>query len=152
MRKTLLIGLLLSNFFSILPALPAWAGQWSPEGPTWKYIKDDGNIATSEWIADGGQWYHFDNLGIMETGWIKDNDKFYFLGGDGVMYVNRLTPTGYYLGADGTWDPDYVASTSDESSNASPNHSTSSGSSDEGSSSSGGIGQLEPGFSDGPKQ
>lgn len=73
---------------SVSMGITAFAGQWQAEGPTWKYIKDDGNPAKSEWIIDDGEWYHFDDNSIMQTGWILDNEKWYFLGSDGAMFSN----------------------------------------------------------------
>lgn len=152
-RSKLAVIILSSVIFTITVPIPVYAGQWQISGPTWTYIKDDGTKATSEWIIDNGEWYHFDDKSIMETGWIMDDEKYYFLGAGGAMYSNRYTPTGYYLGADGAWIPNYSEPTNDsDSSNANPNHSSNSGSteSNTGGSTSSGIESLEPGLTDGP--
>ena len=97
-----------SGIFSLLSAIPAFAGTWQQDGPVWTYTKDDGTKATSEWIQDKEKWYHFGCDSIMQTGWIKCDDKFYYLDSFGAMYENRWVLTGYYVGADGAWIPGYV--------------------------------------------
>lgn len=99
---------LFSGVFSLLSAIPAFAGTWQKNGPVWTYTKDDGTKATSEWIQYKEKWYHFGNDSIMQTGWIKCDDKFYYLDSFGAMYENRWVLTGYYVGADGAWIPGYI--------------------------------------------
>ena len=99
---------LFSGVFSLLSAIPVFAGTWQQDGPVWTYTKDDGTKATSEWIQDKEKWYHFGSDSIMQTGWIKCDDKFYYLDSFGAMYENRWVLTGYYVGADGAWIPGYV--------------------------------------------
>ena len=60
---------LFSGVFSLLSAIPAFAGTWQQNGPVWTYTKDDGTKATSEWIQYKEKWYHFGNDSIMQTGW-----------------------------------------------------------------------------------
>lgn len=131
---------------SVSMGITAFAGQWQAEGPTWKYIKDDGNPATSEWITDDDEWYHFDEKGVMQTGWILDNEKWYFLGSDGTMFSNIYTPKGYYVGSDGAWIPNYNPYTDDDDDGGGSNQSsTNSGTSNAGDSS------IESGATDGPR-
>ena len=99
---------LFSGVFSLLSAIPAFAGTWQQNGPVWTYTKDDGTKATSEWIQYKEKWYHFGNDSIMQTGWIKCDDKFYYLDSFGAMYENCWVLTGYYVGADGAWIPGYI--------------------------------------------
>lgn len=99
---------LFSGVFSLLSAIPAFAGTWQQNGPVWTYTKDDGTKATSEWIQYKEKWYHFGNDSIMQTGWIECDDKFYYLDSFGAMYENRWVLTGYYVGADGAWIPGYI--------------------------------------------
>ena len=99
---------LFSGVFSLLSAIPTFAGTWQQNGPVWTYTKDDGTKATSEWIQYKEKWYHFGNDSIMQTGWIKCDDKFYYLDSFGAMYENRWVLTGYYVGADGAWIPGYI--------------------------------------------
>ena len=131
---------------SVSMSLTAFAGQWQAGGPTWKYIKDDGNPATSEWITDDGEWYHFDDNSVMQTGWVLDNEKWYFLGSDGAMFSNIYTPKGYYVGSDGAWIPNYNPHTDDDDDGSgSDQPSTNSDTSNAGDSS------IESGATDGPR-
>jgi len=42
--------------------------------------------------------------GDMNTGWVLDNDgKWYYLGENGAMMTNGVTPDGYRVDADGKW-------------------------------------------------
>ena len=130
---------------SVSMGITAFAGQWQAEGPTWTYIKDDGNPAKSEWIIDDGEWYHFDDNSIMQTGWILDNEKWYFLGSDGAMFSNIYTPKGYYVGSDGAWIPNYNPHTDDDDGGSSDQSSANSGTSNAGDSS------IDSGATDGPR-
>ena len=80
MRKRLLFATLLMVF---LLSMTAFAGTWVREGTNWKFKKDNGNWAVSEWI--------------------KDNGKDYYLGADGIMLHDTTTPDGYKVGSDGAW-------------------------------------------------
>lgn len=82
MRK---VKLLFTTFaMSIVLGGTSLAGTWtSPSTGQWKYQNDDGSYA---------------------TGWIKDNNKSYYLDDNGIMLSNATTPDGYYVGADGAWD------------------------------------------------
>ena len=51
----------------------------------WTYLKDaQGNKATG-WLKDNDTWYYLDKDGIMQTGWVKDNGTWYYLDGSGAM-------------------------------------------------------------------
>lgn len=79
----------------------AYAGIWQPEGNTWKYQKDNGVYAVSEWVQDSGKWYFFNDQGIMLfSQWV---DGLYYVGADGAMLVNTTTPDGYQVDANGKW-------------------------------------------------
>lgn len=148
MKQKILIAIASVSIMIISTNMTSLAGTWQESGPTWKYQKDDGTTAMSEWITDDGVWYHFDDKGILETGWIMDNEKYYFLGAGGAMYVNRMTPTGEYLGSDGAWIKDYTPQSSDD--NSSSNYSDSPSTGVDNSQNSGGIHDLENGQTTGP--
>ena len=135
---------------SVYMGITAFAGQWQAEGPTWKYIKDDGNPATSEWIIDDGEWYHFDDTGVMQTGWVLDNEKWYFLGSNGAMFSNIYTPKGYYVGPDGAWIPNYNPHTNDDDGDSSSQSNTNGSTSNSSTSDTGNSG-IDPGLTDGPR-
>lgn len=64
------------------------------------YIQEDGTVATG-WQELDGVSYYFANNGIMVTNqWIDGR----YVGTDGNMYVNAITPDGTYVGKDGRKD------------------------------------------------
>lgn len=80
-----------------------------------------GNVARSTYYFDAAGnmykgWIHtidskiyfFDNSmtvreGTMATGWKQILGDWYYFGIDGEMYINTMTPDGYFVGADGKW-------------------------------------------------
>ena len=50
----------------------------------------------------GYTWYYMDQAGVMQRGWFKDNDKWYFLLPNGAMATNTVID-GRQIGADGIW-------------------------------------------------
>lgn len=142
--------------------LQTFAASWVQNADlTWSYINDDGSRLKSTWTQDpDGHWYHVDQNGIMQTGWIVDetgntfflnpnvgdpqgsmasgwklidniwyffnvnhNGTFgkmltgwqwvdgycYYLGQDGKMLANTITPDGYQVNSDGQWVENGVA-------------------------------------------
>lgn len=64
------------------------------------YIQEDGTIATGWQELDGVSYYFAEN-GIMQTNqWIDGR----YVGTEGNMYVNTITPDGIYVGKDGRED------------------------------------------------
>lgn len=64
------------------------------------YIQEDGTIATG-WQKIDGVTYYFAENGIMLTNqWIDGR----YVGTEGNMYVNTMTPDGVYVGKDGRED------------------------------------------------
>ena len=94
-------------------------GTWEQQdNGTWKYrLKSDAmDYAVSCWQKDNGRWYHFDENGIMQTGFIIDNGRNYYLRPDGAMAENEvcIVDGSYYsFDADGnyhvTWYQDGAA-------------------------------------------
>ena len=103
MRMTKKIGaMVLAAALSLSMALPAFAGQWILEGDgRWWYKEDNGTYPKNAWKEIGGEWYHFDEEGYMETGWIYDplvekfgdqvetTSRYYYLDGSGKMLKNQ---------------------------------------------------------------
>ena len=81
-------------------------------GETWYYFNKDGYMATG-WLFENNIWYYLDpqtgtNNGRMMTGWHMISDKWYYfstdkLAGEGSMYADRMTPDGFYVNKDGVW-------------------------------------------------
>lgn len=112
-------------------------GFWKRNEKGWWFEAKDGSYPKSSWklISWNGkqQWYHFDENGYMQTGWIKDNGIWYYLHNQadgsqghmytgwhlidgkwyyfsegmkqpqGAMFANTITPDGYEVGPDGAW-------------------------------------------------
>ena len=81
-------------------------------GEAWYYFNKDGYMATG-WLFENNNWYYLDpqtgtNNGRMMTGWHMISDKWYYfstdkLAGEGSMYADRMTPDGFYVNKDGVW-------------------------------------------------
>lgn len=71
-------GVLLKNTTATL-------GNWINEKGKWWYKHMDGTCTKAAWEFIDGKWYYFDNLGAMQTGWIKDGGKDYCLYSNGEM-------------------------------------------------------------------
>ncbi|MBO4338913.1 MAG: hypothetical protein J5877_03210 [Clostridia bacterium] len=81
-------------------------------GSTWYTITADGETNASEvvinrindgWLTEDGKTYYYEN-GIRAKGLKTIEDKIYYFGSDGAMYVKRLISVSgkkYYMGADG---------------------------------------------------
>ena len=99
---------------------------WVQDANGWRYIKDNGTQAAGEWVYADEDWFWIDDNGYMAKGWRQVDGKWYFLrsngsmavnywekdavsgkcyylGADGVMLTDTMTPDGYYVGADGAW-------------------------------------------------
>lgn len=73
---------------------------WQQDGEKWYYYNSDGSMAAG-WKLINGSWYYLNIGGDMAADkWVGN----YYLGADGAMLVNTVTPDGYYVGATGLWD------------------------------------------------
>ncbi|MBQ8934771.1 MAG: InlB B-repeat-containing protein [Lachnospiraceae bacterium] len=78
------------------------------------YAFDENGIMRTGWFVSGGETYYLDqqlnhSLGAMVTGWRQILGKWYYFepapgAAQGRMYHGELTPDGYRVNADGTWD------------------------------------------------
>lgn len=76
------------------------AGAWIGCGESYRYWDDNGELVRSQWKQIEGKWYFFGSNGYVEENtWIGN----YYVGSDGAMLVNTVTPDGYKVGADGAW-------------------------------------------------
>ncbi len=79
----------------------------------WYYFNENGLMQTG-WIDNNGSRYYLNPVsdgwkGEMFTGWHLIDGKWYYFEtmpghNQGHMYVDTVTPDGYYCGADGAWD------------------------------------------------
>ena len=85
MRK--IFKILTITTMAITLALPftAYAGTWQQDSMGRKVQADDGSYLTNAWYQS------------------PESGLFYYLGADGYMMINAITPDGYQVGADGAW-------------------------------------------------
>ena len=74
------------------------SAEWKSDYHGWWYAI--GNSWAIGWQKIDNNWYHFDNSGAMQTGWIKDDDKDYLLYSNGVM-VHDTVLYGYRFESNG---------------------------------------------------
>ncbi|OUC52588.1 hypothetical protein B7939_01300 [Eggerthia catenaformis] len=79
------------------PAKPSW----KKNSKGWWYEYSDGSYPKNEWKIINDKWYHFDKYGYMdESKWIGN----YYVGSDGAMLSDCVTPDGYTVDSTGKWD------------------------------------------------
>lgn len=86
------------------------AHEWVLVNGNWWAFGEDSYVVIG-WIRDNayGGWFYIDPQSGMKRGWIFVNGKWYYLnakadGKGGIMLANCLTPDGYYVKEDGSWD------------------------------------------------
>lgn len=99
-QKIIAMGMITTTMLIPISANAEWKkdniGWWYTEGNS--YAKDG-------WKLINNNWYYFDSNGYMNTGWIQDtNGKWYYLSPQGNMLSNIVTPDGYTLNIDGSWN------------------------------------------------
>lgn len=99
-KKYLVLGLSLAAMLSL--SNTAYAGDWKQNQVGWWWQESNGSYPTNQWKLINGKWYYFDQVGYMvHDKWIGD----YYLGSDGGMLTNTITPDGYQVDASGKWVP-----------------------------------------------
>ena len=98
---------------------------WNQDASGWFYIKEDGSRASNQWLKiagedywfdpnaymavgwrkfNNGAWYYFHSSGAMAKNcWFKTNEQYFYLGSDGVMLTDTVTPDGYRVDENGIW-------------------------------------------------
>ncbi len=99
---TIAAALVLSTLFSTA----AFAAGWAKTGNQWFYWLEDGTVAKNTWItAEGAPSYWVKDNGVMATSqWVFDNDAWYYVNGAGEKQVNQMLDLNgkhYWLGEDG---------------------------------------------------
>lgn len=90
-------------FVCINVAFPSFGGEIVPSryGTGMVYRNDDGTICEKEWKFVDGDWYYFGFNGDMcKNSW----QGAYYLGPEGKMLKDVVTPDGYRLDVTGKWD------------------------------------------------
>ena len=75
--------------------------KWERIKDYWYYFNTSGHMTENAWEMIGDKWCYFDNKGHMLLNqWVGD----YYVGKDGDMLKNTVTPDDYVVGSDGKWD------------------------------------------------
>ena len=105
-------------------SMTAFAGTWRMDGGMWWYENDDGSYPANGFYFIRGEEYYFDVNGYMASSrwlhltgdrwcyatgsgalaknqWIGD----YYFDDEGIMMTSTWTPDGYYVDADGKYNP-----------------------------------------------
>ena len=84
--------------------------EWVQIDGNWWSFDSNGYLGTG-WILDQiyGNWFYVDSNTGMKTGWVQINGKWYYFnpvsdGTKGTMFANRMTPDGWFVREDGSWD------------------------------------------------
>lgn len=63
-------------------------GIWVQDSIGWWFKKLDGSYPKNEWVMIKDKWYHFDEVGYMQVGWLNLNGVKYYLNPSGEMVSN----------------------------------------------------------------
>ena len=75
--------------------------RWERIDGKWYYFETSGQMIENTWKMISGKWYYFNRSGhMLSNQWVGD----YYLGKDGDMLKNTVTPDNYVVGSDGKWD------------------------------------------------
>lgn len=94
--------LAVTGLLMVIGTSRAFAAQWNHDQNGWWYQYDNGGYPVTQWSQIDGAWYYFEDSGYMVANtWVGD----YYLGENGAMLTDTVTPDGYHVGADGKWIP-----------------------------------------------
>ena len=75
--------------------------KWERIKDYWYYFNTSGHMTENTWEMIGDKWYYFDTKGhMLHDQWVGD----YYVGKNGDMLKNTVTPDNYVVGSDGKWD------------------------------------------------
>ena len=75
--------------------------KWEYINGHWYYFNTSGHMIENTWKMIGDKWYYFDTKGhMLHDQWVGD----YYVGKNGDMLKNTVTPDNYVVGSDGKWD------------------------------------------------
>ena len=106
-----------------MPAAALTPG-WHESSGGWYYVRENGNRASGErltiegydyWFGDDGKmitgWHHAADGGwyylrpsfggMKKSAWIEDGGRWYYVGADGKLLTDTVTPDGYHVDANG---------------------------------------------------
>lgn len=71
-------------------------GSWHMDtSGKWRFYRTEDSYVSNCWEEIDQEWYHFDQFGYREIGWIKDSDGWYYLYDNGVMARNTWIGSNY---------------------------------------------------------
>lgn len=135
MFKKGICGFVMSTCFALASTMASYAGSWQKMNDQWLYLNDAGQIVKNQMIVDNNQmyylnengvmqtgfvpidgvYYHFAPSGNLQTGWVYDNDAWYYMQQDaahfGQMIVDKIETINdrmYYFGTDGKMAHDTI--------------------------------------------
>ena len=75
--------------------------KWEYINGHWYYFNTSGHMTENTWKMIGDKWYYFDTKGhMLHDQWVGD----YYVGQNGDMLKNAVTPDNYVVGSDGKGD------------------------------------------------
>ena len=75
--------------------------KWERIKGYWYYFNTSGHMTENTWEMISDKWYYFDTKGhMLHDQWVDD----YYVGKNGDMLKNAVTPDNYVVGSDGKWD------------------------------------------------
>lgn len=93
MRKAYVNKIIAMTLLSMNVSIPAFA-EWNKDNDKWSWIEEQ--KVTIGWKEINEKWYHFDDSGYMNIGWIQDGNNWYRLNYDGSMVIG-------WKNIDGEW-------------------------------------------------
>lgn len=126
MRKVLRVSIVMAVISAALStsvyADYSGKGTWVNEGAGWRFLLNNGKYQHSGVFRNENETYYLDDNGYIQTGWVNisgfwfyfdqnDNGRLArskwvddtYVGMNGVMFQNEITPDGYVVGIDGKW-------------------------------------------------
>lgn len=78
--------------------------KWAQINGNWYYFNNDGHMTENTWKLIDNQWYYFNTSGhMLSNQWVGD----YYVGSNGVMVKNTVTPDNYIVDANGKWNRNF---------------------------------------------
>lgn len=104
MRKKVRTLSILSLIAMVSFSMTSYAGTWKQDTGGWHWQQKNGGYARGCWKNINSKWYYFHSSSYMaKSEWINN----YYVGPDGAMYTQSLTPDGYMVDAQGKWIQGY---------------------------------------------
>lgn len=77
---------------------------WTKIDGEWYSFDPQGYARTDCWIQDEGKWYWLrENCMMAKSQWLLIDEEWYCFDSHGALYMNTVTPDGYYVDKDGAW-------------------------------------------------